>query len=110
MPDKKTRGPAKLSLDMKHVIHKAFTELGGVKYLVKVGRSDAKTFIVLLGKIVPNEVRLDVIVALDLGAAMIENQLNLDRLRVIEGNVLGTDDNPTHELPAKSLKTKDSTK
>ena len=68
---------------MKHIIHKAFSELGGVKYLVRVGRDDPKTFVGLLGKIVPNEVRLDVMVALDLGAAMIENQKNLERLNPV---------------------------
>jgi hypothetical protein len=83
LPEKKKRGPAKLTLDMKSTIHKAFSELGGVKYLVRVGRSDPKTFIGLLGRIVPNEVRLDVQIALDLGAAMIENQKNLERLNTI---------------------------
>jgi len=92
----KKRGPAALTLDMKHVIHKAFSELGGVKYLVRVGRSDPKTFIGLLGKIVPNEVRLDVMVALDLGAAMIENEKNLRRLNVIEHD-------PEPDTPRKAL-------
>ena len=74
------RGPAKITKDMKEVIHLAFERLGGVDYLVKTGRADPKTFLSLLGRIVPNEVRLDVMVALDLGLAMAENQRNLERL------------------------------
>ena len=110
MTNTKKRGPAKLTLNMKSTIHKAFTELGGVKYLVRVGRSDPKTFIGLLGRIVPNEVRLDVQIALDLGAAMIENQANLDRMQVIEGNVIGTTIPDTDNDDAKSLITKDTMK
>jgi hypothetical protein len=107
---KRTRGKSKLSKDMKEIIHLAFSRAGGVDYLVEQARSEPKAFMGLLGKIVPNEVRLDVAVALNLGQAMIDNQLNLDRLQVIEGNVIATDDTPTHESPAKVLITKDNAK
>jgi len=95
---------------MKEIIHLAFSRAGGVDYLVEQARSEPKAFMGLLGKIVPNEVRLDVAVALNLGQAMIDNQLNLDRLQVIEGNIIGTDDTPIHEPPAKPLITKDNAK
>ena len=65
---------------MKEVIHLAFERAGGVRYLVRQAEAEPKAFMGLLGRIVPNEVRLDVLVALDLGKAMIENQKNLDTL------------------------------
>ena len=108
--NRKPRGKSKLSKDMKEIIHLAFSRAGGVDYLVEQARSEPKAFMGLLGKIVPNEVRLDVAVALNLGAAMAENQLNLDALQVIEGNAIETNDNPIHESPAKSLITKDNAK
>ena len=111
---KRTRGKSKLSKDMKEIIHLAFSRAGGVNYLVEQAHSEPKAFMALLGRIVPNEVRLDVAVVLDLGLAMQQSQANLEQSQTIQPvtleNVLGTDDNPINELPAKSLKTKDSTK
>ena len=75
----------KINKDMKEILHLAFQRAGGVDYLVRQAEAEPKAFMALLGKIVPNEVRLDVSVALNLGAAMVENQLNLDRLQIIDG-------------------------
>jgi hypothetical protein len=80
---KRTRGKSKLSKDMKEIIHLAFERAGGVDYLVEQARSEPKAFMGLLGRIVPNEVRLDVLVALDLGSAMLENERNLQRLNSV---------------------------
>jgi hypothetical protein len=46
----------KLTLQVKECILQAFDELGGVDYLVEVGRSEPRTFLILLGKILPTEV------------------------------------------------------
>ena len=62
----------------------------------------------LVAKCIPVTASLDVSVALNLGAAMVENQLNLDRLQVIEGNATGTDDNPTHDPPSNVLISNDN--
>jgi hypothetical protein len=77
----RTKGAiGKLNKDMKEVIHLAFHRAGGIDYLVRQADENPKAFLSLLGRIVPNEVRLDVLVALDLGLAMAENQRNLERL------------------------------
>ena len=98
----------KINKDMKEILHLAFQRAGGVDYLVRQAEAEPKAFMALLGKIVPNEVRLDVSVALNLGAAMVENQLNLDRLQIIDGNATGTDDNPTHDPPSNVLISNDN--
>ena len=77
---KRTRGLAKINKDMKEIIHLAFHRAGGVDYLVRQAHSEPRAFMGLLGRIVPAEVRLDVLVALDLGEAMRLNQKNLDSL------------------------------
>ena len=65
---------------MKEVLHLAFERAGGVDYLVKQAHAEPKAFMALLGRIVPAQVALDLAVTFDLGAAMLENQRNLDRL------------------------------
>ena len=77
---RKPRGPAKLTKDMKEILHLAFERAGGVDYLVKQAHAEPKAFLALLGWIVPAQVALDLAVSFDLGAAMLENQRNLDRL------------------------------
>lgn len=51
--------PNKLTQDMREVIYEAFEQLGGVEYLVTVGRQDPKTFCTLLAKIVPAKVDIE---------------------------------------------------
>ena len=46
----------KLTMQVKECILQAFHELGGVDYLVEVGRSEPRAFLILLGKILPTEV------------------------------------------------------
>ena len=101
----------KMTIAIKDAVQRCFEQVNiNNAYLLDLAENEKPLFVSLISKCIPNQVALDVQISLDLGAAMIENQLNLDRLQVIEGNVLGTDDNPTNEPPAKSLKTKDSTK
>jgi hypothetical protein len=80
---RKPRGKAKLSKDMKEILHLAFERAGGVDYLVEQSRAEPKAFMALLGRIVPVQVALDLAVSFDLGAAMLENQRNLDRLNAM---------------------------
>ena len=49
-----------LSLDVKEAIAKAFELSGGVDYLVKVAKGDARVFCALLAKIIPTEVKAEV--------------------------------------------------
>ena len=101
----------KMTIAIKDAVQRCFEQVNiNNAYLLDLAENEKPLFVSLISKCIPNQVALDVQISLDLGAAMIKNQLNLDRLRVIEGNVIATDDNPINELPAKSLKTKDSTK
>lgn len=43
----------KLTVSIKDAIENAFTELGGMSYLVHVGRNDPRTFCALLSKLLP---------------------------------------------------------
>jgi hypothetical protein len=47
--------PNKHTLALKTAIENAFTELGGMSYLVHVGRSDPRTFCALLSKLLPTK-------------------------------------------------------
>lgn len=52
--------PNKMTAKVKDAIMGAFDELGGMEYLVRVGRSDPKTYITLLSKVLPAEIKADV--------------------------------------------------
>lgn len=63
VPDniKKPRGRPKGSKDkiqtrVKEAIEAAFSELGGVQYLVTMGKKEPKAFMALLGKVIPKEI------------------------------------------------------
>ena len=47
--------PNKMALSVKEAIENAFTELGGISYLVHVGRNDPRTFCALLSKLLPTK-------------------------------------------------------
>ena len=44
-----------MTATFKAAIERAFDQLGGVEYLVQVGRDDPKTFCALLGKVLPKQ-------------------------------------------------------
>lgn len=48
--------PNKATADIKEAIRTAFHEAGGVDYLIKIAKTDAKTFCALLGKVVPADI------------------------------------------------------
>ena len=45
----------KLTLSVKEAVENAFQELGGMSYLVHVGRTDPRTFCALLSKLLPTK-------------------------------------------------------
>lgn len=47
--------PNKLTVSIKDAVENAFTELGGMSYLVHVGRTDPRTFCALLSKLLPTK-------------------------------------------------------
>lgn len=48
----------KITADIKGAIEKAFTEVGGWKWLVKLADENPKAFSTLLAKLLPNNVNL----------------------------------------------------
>ena len=70
MPQKKTRGPAKISKDMKEILHLAFQRAGGIDYLVKQSVEEPKAFMGLLARIVPATVAVSITHDINLGEAM----------------------------------------
>jgi hypothetical protein len=51
--------PNKLTANVKACIMAAFADIGGKDYLVKVAKTDPRTFCALLGKILPTQVTGD---------------------------------------------------
>lgn len=47
--------PNKITLSVKEAVENAFQELGGMSYLVHVGRTDPRTFCALLSKLLPTK-------------------------------------------------------
>lgn len=55
-PVGRARGtPNQLTASVRDAIHNAFEELGGMSYLVHVGKTDPRTFCALLGKLLPTK-------------------------------------------------------
>lgn len=56
----RTKGtPNKLTASIKESIEAAFTEVGGVKYLVAQANNNPNAFLVLLGKVLPKDVTIE---------------------------------------------------
>lgn len=47
--------PNKLTVSVKEAVENAFNELGGMSYLVHVGKTDPRTFCALLSKLLPTK-------------------------------------------------------
>lgn len=55
-PVGRARGtPNQLTASVRDAIHNAFEELGGMSYLVHVGKTDPRTFCALLSKLLPTK-------------------------------------------------------
>jgi hypothetical protein len=109
--------PNRLTAAVKDRIEQAFNSVNGKNNegLIRLAQEHPAIFYGLVSKLVPVQATLALsVVTLDLGLAMQQSQANLEQLQTLQPvtleNVLGTDDNPINEPPAKSLKTKDSTK
>lgn len=64
--------PNQVTAAVKDALQIAFSEVGGVDYLVGVARDDPRTFCAMLGKLIPMDVRATVkgrlIVTVDAGS------------------------------------------
>jgi hypothetical protein len=52
--------PNKTTSKLKEAVLNAFEQVGGTGYLVKVAQEDPKTFVTLLGKLLPAEMKADI--------------------------------------------------
>lgn len=52
--------PNKTTVALKTAIMNAFEEVGGQDYLVRVAKDDPKTFLTLLARVLPQELKADV--------------------------------------------------
>jgi hypothetical protein len=87
-----------------------FDDLGGKKYLRKIAKKDEALFVSLLARLIPAEIRTEINVnhtSLDLGAAMIENQKNLDRLNTTPTPALFTNAQVIEHAPVTANGTDD---
>lgn len=57
---RKKGSPNKTTTEVKETILEAFERLGGVEYLVEVGRDNPQTFVSLLARVLPKEVVAEV--------------------------------------------------
>lgn len=91
----------KATTELKAVVLEAFDNLGGVKYLVKVGKENPAVFCALLGKVLPLQLNVAKTVrhVLDLDAFPDED---LETLRAIVIDATATSDRPP-ALPAPTI-------
>ena len=54
---RKAGTPNRMTSQVREAILRAFDQVGGEDYLVKVAQDDPKTFCTLLGRLIPAEVR-----------------------------------------------------
>lgn len=55
--------PNKVTSDVRAMIHGALDQLGGQSYLVEQARANPAAFMTLVGKILPKEIKADVLTA-----------------------------------------------
>jgi hypothetical protein len=101
----------RLTVDIKNAIEVAFKKKNGKdgKGLLELAEKHPAIFYNLVARCIPVTASLDLAVTLNLGAAMLEHQATLDRMKVIAPvieNEVGTEP----DTPAKSLITKDNAK
>lgn len=73
---RKSGTPNKVTASVKAAILEAFEKLGGVDYLVKVGQEDPKTFLALVGKVLPTQIEPSEETSGELVISWIMNDLN----------------------------------
>ena len=52
--------PNKIGAGVREAIQRAFEAVGGADYLVKLANEDPKTFVPLLAKLIPSEVKAEI--------------------------------------------------
>lgn len=52
--------PNKITATVKEAVEVAFDKLGGVAWLVRLGRDDPRAFAALLAKVMPNKIEADI--------------------------------------------------
>lgn len=52
--------PNKVTADLRAAILESFDRLGGVGYLVKVGKKNQNAYLALVGKVIPTEIKGEV--------------------------------------------------
>jgi len=55
---RKTGSENKLTVNLKTAVEEAFDQLGGIKWLVRLGKRDPATFCSLLGKLLPKAIEV----------------------------------------------------
>lgn len=70
--------PNKVTATIKKAAIEAFDEIGGKDYLVKIAREDPKTFIQLLSRILPSEIRAETDAYVDQTNSYIFNMIYQD--------------------------------
>lgn len=70
--------PNKITATVREAVEQAFNELGGVAYLVKLGKNDPRAFITLLARVLPTKVEAEVSVTM----RELEERLQKGRERV----------------------------
>ena len=57
----RTKGtPIRTTAEMRDAVIQAFHEAGGVAYLVRVANDDPRTYLGLLGRVLPKEIKAEV--------------------------------------------------
>jgi len=51
----------KITCNMRDSMYEAFDKAGGVEYLVDLAESDPKTFAGLIGKLIPSEIKSEIV-------------------------------------------------
>ena len=77
--------PNKITATVKEAVEKAFDEVGGVEYLVKMAHQEPKAFMALLAKVMPTKIEADVSVTVQ----ELEQRLLKGRERVASAATTG---------------------
>lgn len=94
-PKGKPKGAqAKITVDVKNMVHQALHNAGGVKYLETQAHENPKAFLALVGKTLPKEVSLELQVASrDLLDTINSRRQQLAELNTIEGTATEVTEN-----------------
>ena len=102
----------KMTIAIKDAVQRCFEQVNiNNAYLLDLAENEKPLFVSLISKCIPNQVALDVQISLDLGAAMLQSQANIDRMQVISPvieNEVGTEPDLPETVKPKPLKINDN--